>query len=119
MLGSAVVAGVMPEDIIPKVTDLVTVMKARKNQTEIDGFHRAHRHDGVAMVRFLHWLEAIRPADYTESQIAEKLEQFRADHAEFLVPSFATIAGAGPNGAIVHYRAIAGADQIDPELGLA
>lgn len=89
----------------------VTVMKARKNQTEIDGFHRAHRHDGVAMVRFLHWLEAIRPADYTESQIAEKLEQFRADHAEFLVPSFATIAGAGPNGAIVHYRAIAGADR--------
>ena len=55
--------------------------------------------------------EAIRPADYTESQIAEKLEQFRADHAEFLVPSFATIAGAGPNGAIVHYRAIAGADR--------
>jgi Xaa-Pro aminopeptidase len=89
----------------------VTVMKARKNQMEIDGFHRAHRHDGVAMVRFLHWLEAIRPADYTESQIAEKLEQFRADHAEFLVPSFATIAGAGPNGAIVHYRAIAGADR--------
>ena len=89
----------------------VTVMKARKNQTEIDGFHRAHQHDGVAMVRFLHWLERIRPADYTESQIAEKLEQFRADHAEFLVPSFATIAGAGPNGAIVHYRAIAGADR--------
>ena len=89
----------------------VTVMKARKNQTEIDGFHRAHQHDGVAMVRLLHWLEGIRPADYTEIQIAEKLEQFRADHAEFLAPSFATIAGAGPNGAIVHYRAIAGADR--------
>ena len=81
------------------------------SKTEINGFLRAHRHDGVAMVKFLHWLETVRPIDYTESQIASELESLRAQNAEFLVPSFATIAGTGSNGAIVHYRALAGADR--------
>ena len=89
----------------------VTPMKARKNQTEISGFRQAHHHDGVAMVKFLHWLSGIEPASYTESQIATTLEQFRSQQAEFLLPSFATIAGTGPNGAIVHYRALAGQDR--------
>ena len=89
----------------------ITLMKARKNQTEISGFRQAHHHDGVAMVKFLHWLSGIEPASYTESQIATTLEQFRSQQAEFLLPSFATIAGAGPNGAIVHYRAVAGQDR--------
>ena len=89
----------------------VTPMKALKNQTEISGFRQAHHHDGVAMVKFLHWLSGIEPASYTESQIATTLEQFRSQQPEFLLPSFATIAGAGPNGAIVHYRAVAGQDR--------
>ena len=89
----------------------VTPMKARKNQTEISGFRQAHHHDGVAMVKFLHWLSGIESASYTESQIATTLEQFRSQQAEFLLPSFATIAGTGPNGAIVHYRAVAGQDR--------
>ena len=89
----------------------VTPMKARKNQVEISGFRLAHHHDGVAMVKFLHWLSGIKPANYTESQIATRLEQFRSHQPEYLRPSFSTIAGAGPNGAIVHYRAVAGQDR--------
>jgi len=89
----------------------VTAMKARKNHAEIVGFRDAHLSDGVAMVAFLCWLDDITPSHYTESQIADILQEFRAKNTDFLVPSFATIAGAGPNGAIVHYRAIAGADR--------
>ena len=86
-------------------------MKARKNQVEISGFQRAHHHDGVAMVKFLQWLSGISPASHTESQIATSLEQFRSHQEEYLLPSFPTIAGAGPNGAMVHYRAVAGHDR--------
>jgi len=89
----------------------LTSLKARKNQVEIDGFRKAHLLDGVAMVEFLTWLDGITPADYSETQIVNQLHGFRAKHAAFLAPSFATIAGAGPNGAIVHYRAVAGADR--------
>ena len=86
-------------------------LKACKNQAEVDGFKLAHRHDGVAMVKFLHWLSDINPTDYRESQIASKLEAFRSNNKQFLLPSFATIAGSGPNGAIIHYRAMPGLDQ--------
>ena len=89
----------------------VTPIKARKNQVEISGFQRAHRHDGVAMVKFLQWLSGIDPPSYTESQIATRLEQFRSHQPEYLLPSFFTIAGCGPNGAIVHYRALTGQDR--------
>ena len=89
----------------------VTPIKARKNRAEISGFKRAHHHDGVAMVKFLQWLSGINPASYTESQIITRLEQFRSHQPEYLLPSFATIAGAGPNGAIVHYRAVVGQDR--------
>ena len=89
----------------------VTPKKARKNQVEISGFRLAHYHDGVAMVKFLHWLSGIKPTSYTESQIATRLEQFRSQQPEYLRPSFSTIAGAGPNGAMVHYRAMAGKDR--------
>ena len=90
---------------------LVSPMKARKNQVEISGFQRAHHHDGVAMVKFLYWLSGINPTRYTESQIATRLEQFRSRQPEYLMPSFSSIAGSGPNGAIVHYRAVAGQDR--------
>ncbi len=90
----------------------VTVMKAQKNMVEIEGFRKAHLHDGIAMVEFLCWLSQMTPHQYSESQVAEVLYDYRTKNSEFLTPSFQTIAGAGSNGAIVHYRAIAGADRI-------
>ena len=90
----------------------LTIEKARKTAAELDGFRAAHRRDGVAMVEFLCWLDAAgAAAGYAESDIAAKLLAFRQQQDGFLAPSFDTIAGSGPNGAIVHYRAIAGADR--------
>ncbi|MCA1908755.1 MAG: aminopeptidase P family protein [Magnetospirillum sp.] len=76
--------------------------KACKNPVELAGSRAAHRRDGAAMVRFLAWLD--RQVDVDELTAAERLCQFRAEGQHFRGLSFPTIAGAGPNGAIVHYR---------------
>ncbi|MFQ1699787.1 aminopeptidase P family protein [Loktanella agnita] len=79
--------------------------KARKNPAEIAGAKAAHERDGVAMVRFLAWLEAEGPkGQLTEIDVVKKLEGFRAQSNALRDISFETISGAGPNGAIVHYR---------------
>jgi Xaa-Pro aminopeptidase len=80
--------------------------KARKTAAELDGMRAAHLRDGAAMVRFLHWLDerAGAGAALTEIDIAERLEAFRRETGELRDISFDTICGAGPHGAIVHYR---------------
>jgi Xaa-Pro aminopeptidase len=83
--------------------------KACKNSAELDGMRRAHRRDGAALIRFLHWLDAeaaARSGDgaLTEMEAAGRLHAFREATGELRDLSFDTIAGAGPNGAIVHYR---------------
>ncbi len=90
----------------------ITIMKARKNATEISGFRTAHQRDAVAMVRFLSWLDQHGGQTVGEYQAGEMLHKFRQDVADFICPSFATICGSGENGAIVHYRAIEGSDKI-------
>lgn len=82
--------------------DPCTQAKACKNPVELEGARAAHRRDGAAMVRFLAWLD--RQDDVDELTAAERLYQFRAEGQHFRGLSFPTIAGAGPNGAIVHYR---------------
>lgn len=81
--------------------------KARKNATELDGARAAHLRDGVAMVRFLAWLDA-RAADpdaaLTEIDVIRALERFRRETGRLHDIAFETIAGAGPHGAVVHYR---------------
>ncbi len=89
----------------------VTRMKAHKTGAELDGFRAAHQRDGVAMVEFLCWLQQNMKSGLGECKIAEQLLVFRQQQDGFIAPSFATIAGSGPNGAIVHYRAIDGADR--------
>ncbi len=85
--------------------DPCALPKATKNATEIAGTRAAHRRDGVALTRFLAWLDAAAPGgDVTELSAAEYLDRCRGEMAHFRGPSFATISGAGPNGAIVHYR---------------
>ncbi|MBN2497565.1 MAG: aminopeptidase P family protein [Deltaproteobacteria bacterium] len=79
--------------------------KACKNTAEIAGIRAAHRRDGLAMVRFLHWLErALEAGDQTERSIASRLESFRAEASEYIGPSFETISAYAEHGAIVHYR---------------
>jgi len=80
--------------------------KACKNAVEIEGMKAAHRRDGAALVKFLAWLsEAALTGEVTEITAEEKLAGFRAANNLYRGPSFHTISGAGPNGAIVHYRA--------------
>ena len=91
-------------------SDPAVLPKARKNPTELAGTRRAHLRDGAAMVRFLAWLDrAAADGGLDEIGAAERLAAFRAetatmDGAALADISFATISGAGPNGAIVHYR---------------
>ena len=86
--------------------------KARKNPVEQAGARRAHARDAVAMCRFLHWLdEAPRDARLTEMAAAARLLDFRAEAAEFQGESFPAISGAGPDGAIIHYRVTPATDR--------
>ncbi len=88
-----------------KGADVCLLPKAIKNKTEIDGARGAHRRDGAALVRFLAWLsEAVRGGKVTEIEACGKLRAFRAENEHFRDLSFDTISGAGPNGAIIHYR---------------
>lgn len=84
--------------------DIVEHLKMVKNHVELQHIRTAHKHDGVAMVRFLMWLEkAIKTSRLTEWNICEKLYELRSAQPEFRGLSFGTIAGYGANGAIVHY----------------
>ena len=86
------------------------VPKACKNAVEIAGTRAAHARDGRALGRFLHWL-ATPPADLTEIAAADQLEAFRRALPEYIEPSFPTISGSGPHGAIVHYRATSASNR--------
>lgn len=85
--------------------DPLTLMKAVKNEAEIAGTHEAHRRDGAAIVRFLAWFDREAPkGELTEIDAVAALETFRRDTGLLKDVSFPTIAGTGPDGAIVHYR---------------
>lgn len=84
----------------------VRIAKAIKNETEIAGFRQAMLYDGVAMVRFLRWLEtAIGQETLSECSVSKRLLSFRQEQPGFKGISFDTIAGYAGNGAIVHYEA--------------
>ena len=82
------------------------LMKAIKNETELEGFRTVMVRDGVAMVRFLHWLKSnVGKEPMTEYSIGKKLRDFRAEGENFVGESFGSIIGYKGNGAIVHYSA--------------
>jgi Xaa-Pro aminopeptidase len=86
-------------------SDPVSLLKAVKNITEIEGTRTAHQRDAVALTRFLAWVDREAPSGgLTEIDTVEALETFRRQTCALKDVSFPTIAGTGPNGAIVHYR---------------
>jgi len=90
---------------IDKGVDPVMRMKAIKNEAEIAGAKAAHLRDGAALVRFLAWFDQEAPkGKLTEIDAVAALESFRRDTGKLKDVSFPSISGAGPNGAIVHYR---------------
>jgi Xaa-Pro aminopeptidase len=90
---------------IIKREDPTYLFKAIKNNTEINNTISSHVIDGVALTKFIYWIKKVNKKKITEVDAQIKLEKFRKKSNKYLYPSFETIAGAGENGAIVHYRA--------------
>tara|TARA_A100001011_G_scaffold284923_1_gene295374 strand:+ start:656 stop:2350 length:1695 start_codon:yes stop_codon:yes gene_type:complete len=84
--------------------DPVYDLKSVKNKTEINHMLKAHHDDGLALTRFIYWIKNNKNK-ISEITAQQKLEKFRKISKNYLFPSFDTIAGTGPNGAIIHYRA--------------
>lgn len=86
-------------------TDPVVLPKALKNPVEQAGHRAAQARDGAAIARFLRWVAVEAPkGGVTELSAADRLQAFRAEGGLLRDLSFDTISGAGPNGAVVHYR---------------
>jgi len=102
---------------IERETDPCALPKACKNAEELAGTRAAHGRDGAALVRFLHWFAREAPrGGLTEMAVVDRLLAFRRGNERFRGLSFDTIAGAGPNGAIVHYRVGPETDRrLDPD----
>jgi len=101
---------------IVEMPDPAQLPRATKNTAEIEGTRRAHLRDGVAVTRFLRWLDRQEPGSTDEIGAATQLEACRRAAGEaFQEPlrdiSFDTISGAGPNGAIIHYRVTTGTNR--------
>lgn len=86
--------------------DITTNLKAIKNQTEIENQKNAYIKDGVALVKFLYWIDSnIGKLKITELSAGEKLLEFRKEQRDFIEPSFGTISAYGANAAMMHYSA--------------
>ncbi len=108
----------LPENCrIVEHNSLIAPMKAIKNEAEIRGFRNSMIRDGVAMVKFLHWLKpAVAAGNETEISIDKKLTALRAEQKLFRDISFDTIAAYGPHGAVVHYEATPETDvKLEPK----
>ena len=102
----AIYSAINPACKIIRGESPVTLLKAIRNEQEIAGIHHAMQRDGVALVRFLKWLEQSVPSGKeTELSVDRKLHEFRAAQPLYMGESFDTIAGYKEHGAIVHYSA--------------
>lgn len=102
----AIYSAICPTCRIINGTSPIALLKAVRNEQEIIGIHAAMQRDGIALVRFLKWLEEAVPAGReTEISVDRKLHEFRAAQPLYMGESFDTIAGYKEHGAIVHYEA--------------
>lgn len=91
---------------VVKGTNLTTLMKAAKNSTEIENQKSAYVKDGVALTKFIYWLDKnVGEMKITEITAEDKLEEFRSQQDGFIEPSFNTIAAYKENAAMMHYKA--------------
>lgn len=102
----AIYSAIRPGCLIINGASPVALLKAIRNKQEIAGIHAAMQRDGVALVKFLKWLdEAVPAGKETEISVDKKLHTFRAAQPLYMGESFDTIAGYKEHGAIVHYEA--------------
>lgn len=91
--------------VLQRGTDPVMLPRACKNAVEVEGARRAHARDGAALTRFLHWLATeAQDGKRDEIEACRVLEAFRRESKDLRDLSFDSISGAGPNGALPHYR---------------
>ena len=88
---------------ISNKNDPIYNLKSIKNSVEIKNFIKSHIFDGVAVIKFLHWIKNYKKK-LSELDAVKKLNFFRKKNKNYLFPSFDTISASGPNGAIIHYR---------------
>lgn len=94
------------ESVVSLVSPLA-LAKSIKNEHELKGVRDCHIRDGVALTAFLCWLEQkvkAEPGTFTEYDVATEIEKFRGKMTGHVSPSFATVAGYGTNGAVIHYK---------------
>ena len=97
---------IIRNNVIIEKKDPIYLLKSVKNKAEIKNIIRTHVYDGVALTKFLFWLKNnFKNKTISEVNAQEKLLKFRKNNKTFKSPSFPTISGSGPNGAIIHYRA--------------
>lgn len=101
---------------VVEAPDPARLPRAAKNAAELAGTRAAHRRDGAAVTRYLCWLDRQQPGSLDEIAAARRLEAMRAEVGEKTqMPlrdiAFDTISGAGPNGAIIHYRVTAATNR--------
>ena len=110
----SLVNAISPQTEIISGTDPAEIMKATKNPVEISCTRRAHIKDGIAMVKFIHWIKTnVGKQKITEISASDRLEAFRRQQPGCFDLSFDTISGYMDNGAIVHY---APSPETDREL---
>ena len=102
---NAKIFSLIPREVIKiEKNSIVRDLKGIKNSVEQEGFRKAMVKDGVAMVKFLHWLDINTPlGKVSELSAAKQLKKFRAENENFVGESFKAISGFGAHGAIVHY----------------
>ena len=95
-----------------------TILKGKKNETEIANQRNAYIKDGVALTKFFHWLDSnIGKIEINELSAADKLLEFRKEQDLFIEPSFETISAYGPNAAMAHYSATEDSYSVLEEKG--
>ena len=97
---------ILSKNKILKYEDPIYYFKSIKTNNEIKNIQKAHIFDGLALTKYLFWLKKnFNKKKITEISASQKLSHFRKKNKDYLFPSFPTISGTGPNGAIVHYKA--------------
>ncbi len=94
--------------------DIIQNLKSIKNIQEIKCLKKAHLYDGKALCKFLYWFKN-KKGTISELDIVNKVDDLRAENLGFICRSFPTIAGSGPNGAIIHYQPSLNSNRIVKE----
>jgi len=98
------------DDSLTSQQSPITLAKAKKNATELEGIRDCHVRDGIAWLKFSNWLnDSVKERDHagnpiTELEAAHKIEEFRRQDSKYEQLSFDVISGSGPNGAMCHYK---------------